>query len=160
MLGVLALSAALAAPAIDLPELFADQLPRVREKTELAILLPQKLPDQFDEYFPTGFGRPNGAGACRSAPCRTAAVRPRASSPSFSARKGGRPFGRRRLTLANGRKGRFEPLSCGASCSPPSISWRERGATFSIQANVSVEGVSDRRLFKRMANSAIRNGPR
>jgi hypothetical protein len=156
---LLALAAALAAPALDLPDLFADQLPRVRDKTELAILLPQKLPDQFTEYHPSGFGRRNSWGlqigavpGCGGATACFVA--------SFSARKGGTPFGRRKLTLANGRKGRFQPLSCGASCSPPSISWRERGATFSIQANVSVKGVPDRRLFRRMANSAIRNGPR
>jgi hypothetical protein len=45
-------------------------------------------------------------------------------------------------------------LTCGASCSPPSIEWRERGATFSIQAKVR-----GRRLVE-MANSAIRNGAR
>jgi len=50
-------------------------------------------------------------------------------------------------------------LSCGASCSPPTIEWRERGATFSIQANVGTRK-TQRRVFKRMANSAIRNGPR
>lgn len=159
MLRMIALSAALAAPAIDLPELFADQLPRVKQRTAVAILLPQRLPDGFDEYFPTGFGRerrwglqigavPNcgGATACFVA--------------SFSGREGGTPFGNRKVALANGRKGRFQPLSCGASCSPPSISWRERGATYAIQANVAVEGVRDRKVLKRMANSAIRNGPR
>ena len=159
MLALLAVTAALAAPTIDLPDLFADQLPRVRDKTEVAILLPQKLPDQFDEYHPTGFGRRNGwglqIGAVPNCGGATACF-----VASFSARKGGRPFGRRRLTLANDRKGRFQPLSCGASCSPPSISWRERGATYSIQANVSAEGVGDRRIFRRMANSAIRRGPR
>jgi len=159
MLRILALSAAFAAPAIDLPELFADQLPRVKEKTGVAILLPQTFPDEFDDYFPTGVGRakswglqigavPNcgGATACFVA--------------SFSGREGGTPFGRRKLNLAGGRTGRFQPLSCGASCSPPSISWRERGATYSIQANVAVQGVRDRKVLKRMANSAIRNGPR
>ena len=31
----------------------------------------------------------------------------------FSATKGGTPYGPRKATLANGRKGRYNPLSCG-----------------------------------------------
>ena len=154
MLHILALSAALAGPTIDLPDLFADQLPRVKERTTVPLLLPQRMPDEFDEYFPTGSGRTNrwsleigaesdcgGATACFVA--------------DFSAREGGTPFGRRKVDLARGRHGRFQPLSCGGSCSPPSISWRERGATYDIQAKVA-----GRRALVRMANSAIRHGPR
>jgi hypothetical protein len=48
-------------------------------------------------------------------------------------------------------------LSCGASCSPPSIEWRERGATYRIQAKVLG---SERRAPAKLANSAIRRGPR
>jgi hypothetical protein len=79
---------------------------------------------------------------------------------SFQAHRGGaRPFGARRVRLARGRTGRFTPLSCGASCAPPRIEWRERGATYSIQANVGTRR-TERRILVRMANSAIRNGPR
>ena len=78
---------------------------------------------------------------------------------SFSGRQGGKPFGQHRVNLARGRVGRFKPLSCGGSCSPPSIEWKERGATYSIQAKVGNKD-TERRVFKRMANSAIRNGPR
>jgi hypothetical protein len=65
------------------------------------------------------------------------------------------PFGRTAVRLANGRRGRFTPLSCGASCSPPQIQWRERGATYAIQADVGTP-----RTLVRMANEAIRSGPR
>ena len=73
---------------------------------------------------------------------------------SFSARERGRPFGPRRVELARGRVGRFKPLTCGASCAPPTIEWRERGATYRIEAKFRGRQVI------RMANSAIRNGPR
>ena len=63
------------------------------------------------------------------------------------------------MTLIRGRKGRFQPLSCGGSCSPPSISWKERGVTYTIQAKVVGEQ-SDRQLLRKMANEAIRRGPR
>jgi hypothetical protein len=154
MLRILVLSAALAGPTVDLPQLFADELERIGPKTDVPILLPQSMPDDFEEYFPTGFGRerhwglelgaaPNcgGATACFVA--------------SFQGRRRGKPFGRKTLALARGRVGHFRPLSCGASCSPPSIEWRERGATYSIQAKVP-----GRRALVRMANSAIRHGPR
>ena len=154
MLRILALAAALAGPTVDLPDLFADQLQRIDPKTDVPILLPQSMRDDFDEYFPTGFGRerrwglqigaaPNcgGATACFVA--------------SFQGSRRGRPFGRTTLALARGRVGHFRPLSCGASCSPPAIAWRERGATYSIQAKVP-----GRTALVRMANSAIRHGPR
>jgi hypothetical protein len=154
MLRILALAAAFAGPTIDLPDLFAEQLPRVKEKTTVPVLLPQRMPDLFDEYFPTGSARERrwdlDIGAAPNCGGSTACF-----VADINARKGGTPFGRRKVELARGRHGRFQPLSCGASCSPPSISWRERGATYDIQAKVG-----GRRALIRMANSAIRHGPR
>ena len=158
MLRILALSAALAAPTVDLPELFADELPRIKARTSVPVLLPQTMPDEFDRYFPSGFGRERRwglqLGAVKGCGGATACF-----IATFSGRKGGTPFGHRRVQLARGRVGRFKPLSCGASCSPPSIEWKERGATFSIQAKVGTQD-TERRILTRMANSAIRNGLR
>jgi hypothetical protein len=153
MLRILALSAALAAPTIDVPELFADQLPKLKERSAVPILLPQRMPDRFDDHFPTGFGKPRRwglqVGAVEDCGGATACF-----IASFSAREGGTPFGPRKVDLARGRTGRFKPLTCGASCSPPSIEWRQRGATYRIQAKFR-----GRKVIQ-MANSAIRNGPR
>jgi hypothetical protein len=158
MLRILALTAALAAPTVDVPKLFEGELDRIAPKTDVPILLPQRMPDEFEEYHPTGFGRWRSwglqLGAAEGCGGATACF-----IASFSAREGGRPSGARRVDLARGRVGRFKPMSCGASCSPPAISWKERGATYSIQAKVGTEA-TEVRVFKRMANSAIRNGPR
>jgi hypothetical protein len=159
MLRILALSAALAAaPSVDLPALFADELPRVKDRTSVPVLLPQTMPDEFDAYFPTGFGRERRwglqLGAVKGCGGATACF-----IATFSGREGGTPLGQRRVKLARGRVGRFKPLSCGASCSPPAIAWKERGATYSIQAKVAT-AATELRVFRRMANSAIRNGPR
>jgi hypothetical protein len=156
VLPVVALSAALAAPTIELPEVFAEELERIRPGTDVPILLPQRMPDRFEEYFPTGYGRKRGwglqlgavAGCGGATACFIA---------TFNARSGGTPSGPRRVRLARGRVGRYKPLTCGASCSPPSIQWKERGATYAIQAKV---GRPSRRILIRMANSAIRSGPR
>jgi hypothetical protein len=159
MLRILALSAAFAAPAVNLPDLFAEQIPKVKDRSEIPVLLPETMPDQFDEYFPSVSARTKrwdlDVGAAPDCGSATACF-----VAAFTGRRGGQPFGKRAVDLAEGRSGRFQPLSCGASCSPPSISWRERGATFSIQAKVAVRGKSDRQVLKRLANSAIRNGPR
>lgn len=158
MLATLAILAALAGPTVDLPELFSEQLPRVSARSDVPVLLPQTMPDEFEEYHPTGFGRTRQWGLqLGAAPgCGGATA---CFIATFSGREGGKPVGPQPVRLAEGRKGRFKPLTCGASCSPPSIEWKERGATFRIQAKVRTEA-TERRILKRMASSAIRRGPR
>jgi hypothetical protein len=158
MLAALALVVSFAIPPADLNALFADTLPQVKAKTALPILLPDALPGVSEKLFPSGSGaRREYSFALAGAPdCGGATA---CFVAEFSARKGGRPFGRGRATLARGRDGRFQPLSCGASCSPPSISWRERGATYTIQARVG-DKRTERRILVKMANEAIRHGPR
>jgi hypothetical protein len=142
----------------DLNALFAHHLPRVEARTRIAVLLPDTMPTEIDPLYATHFatrrtysldlgGAPDcgGANACFEA--------------EFTGEKGGTPFGMKTVTLAKGRHGRFKPLTCGASCSPPSISWSERGATYTIQANVGNKH-TERRILVKMANQAIRRGPR
>jgi hypothetical protein len=142
----------------DLNALFAGALPRVTAKTQLAVLLPDTMPTEIDPLYPDSFATRrtyfldlSGMPDCGQA---TACF-----EAEFSGVKGGTPFGFKRVTLARGRHGRFKPLTCGASCSPPSISWKERGATYSIQANVGNKR-TERRILVKMANEAIRRGPR
>ena len=73
---------------------------------------------------------------------------------TFSAMKGIDVYGDRKVTLAKGRKGRYTPLSCGGSCSPPSVVWKERGVVYEISTDAT------RAQLVKMANSAIRKGPR
>jgi hypothetical protein len=141
-----------------LPGALTNTVPEVKQQTPLPILLPNNFYSDFDPVYPYGGGDKksydigvaaapdcNGANACFAA--------------SFSAVTGGKPYGRGKVTLTKGRHGRYQPLGCGASCSPPSISWKERGVTYTIQAKV-VGKQSDRALLVKMANEAIRQGPR
>jgi hypothetical protein len=154
---MLALLAVLAATHnVDLPKTFARTLPQVKAHTSVPVLLPQRLPTDFRRVFPSG------AGHRRSWSLALGAIRHCGGADAcfvadFEGRRGGRPFGRIKVKLARGRTGWFTPLGCGASCAPPSISWHERRATFSIQANLPGH---DRRRLVAMANSAIRHGPR
>ena len=75
---------------------------------------------------------------------------------SFTAKEG-EPLGfKANVTLARGIRGAYKPLSCGASCSPPSIIWIQGGVRYEIQA----KALGGRRAFVQMANSAIRAGAR
>jgi hypothetical protein len=151
------LAAAFAAIAL-LPGLLTDTVKQVDPQTPIPILLPDNFYSDVDPVYPSGTGDRKGysIGLAGAPDCGGATA---CFAADFSAQKGGTPFGRGKVTLAKGRHGRYQPLGCGASCSPPSISWKERGVTYSIQAKVVGAG-SDRQLLVKMANEAIRRGPR
>jgi hypothetical protein len=142
----------------DLNALFAHALPKVKARTQIAVLLPDTMPTEarhlFPEHWQTKTSYTLSLGAVRHCGEATACF-----EADFMGQKGGTPFGSKAVKLARGRHGRFKPLSCGASCSPPAVSWRERGATYTIQANVGT-GKTERRILVAMANEAIRRGPR
>lgn len=147
------LAPAASAREIDVPQRFATQLERARTQTTVPILLPQTMRSDFRRFFAEGratadawrFDLAAAAGCNQATACFIA---------EFKGVDGGKPSGRRTIRLNRGRTGYYQPLSCGASCSPPSIEWRERHTRYSIQAKVG------KRELVRMANSAIRNGPR
>jgi hypothetical protein len=144
---------AAAARTIDVPQRFATQLTRAHAQTAVPILLPQKMNADFRRFFAEGRATADAwrfdLGAVRRCNQATACF-----IAEFKGVRDGRPSGRRTIRLDRGRTGYFTRGACGASCSPPSIEWRERHTRYSIQAKVP------KRELIRMANSAIRNGPR
>jgi hypothetical protein len=56
-------------------------------------------------------------------------------------------------------RGVYRPLSCGASCSPPSIAWVQRGARYDMQVRVDATKSRERAAMVALANSAIRSKP-
>jgi hypothetical protein len=60
------------------------------------------------------------------------------------------------VKLALGMKGYYKAGSCGASCSPPSIAWIQKGVRYEIQA----KALGGKQAFVAMANSAINAGNR
>jgi hypothetical protein len=61
---------------------------------------------------------------------------------------------RQHVSLAKGIEGRFRASSCGASCSPATIEWREFGSRYEIQY------MGGRSAMIALADSAIAAGPR
>jgi hypothetical protein len=155
---LLVMAAPAAAKTYDVPAELADVLPGVAAKTRVPVLLPDRMPYEDTRLYASGSGR-------RRAWSLSLAAAPDCGGATacfvaeFSARKGARPYGARKVRLRGGRTGWFQPLSCGASCAPPSISWRQHGAAYVIQANVGTKS-TERRILVRMANQAIRAGAR
>jgi hypothetical protein len=141
-----------------LPGLLTSTVTDVKQQTPLPILAPDNFYSDFDDLYPYGAGseKEYSLGVSAAPDCGGANA---CFAADFRAEKGGKPFGRGKVTLTKGRHGRYQPLSCGGSCSPPSISWKERGATYTLQAKV-VGKKTDRQLLVKMANEAIRKGPR
>ena len=161
---VLAVAALLLVPAaapaktIDLPDLFANVLPRVKAKTTVPVLLPQRYVSDAKKHFPSGSATKKrytlSIGAIRHCGGATACF-----IADFAAKRGAKPSLLRKVKLAGGRTGYFRPLTCGASCSPPMLEWRQGGVLYWIQAHAGTARQEKRRL-RRLANSAIRHGPR
>jgi hypothetical protein len=157
-LATVALAAAAPTQDVDVPAALADQVAAVKARSDVPVRLPAKMTVEKGDLFPSGTAHRNswalgldaapdcgGANACFVA--------------SFTAQRGGRPFGLKRVRLRGGRVGRFTPLGCGASCSPPQIQWKQGSTIYTIQARVGNQQ-TERRLLIRMANSAIFHGPR
>src|SRR3954471_10310991 len=112
MLAPLLAALALAGPPADLNTLFADTLPEIKAKTSIPILLPDSLPSDFDALYPSGSGsrREYSFGLAAAPDCGGANA---CFVADFSARKGGKPFGRGKVTVAGGRHGGVQALCWG-----------------------------------------------
>jgi hypothetical protein len=157
--------AAVAAPAAgareyDVAAALGEHVARVAARTDVPVRLPARLSlDHGGRVYASGAtGRGAwvlalaGAPRCGANACFLA---------SFTGERGGRLAFRRRVPLARGIVGAYKPLTCGASCSPPEIRWRQGGALYGIQAKVGVAGPG-RQLaaLVRAANAAIVAAPR
>ena len=148
-----------AAQSVDVPSVLNPVLPQARS-AGIAVLLPSRINLDYrsgGRLYSDGSGSKkrgdyelelSGAKGCGGSDACFLA--------GFTGEKG-RPLGyRTNVSLAHGLRGYFKPLSCGGSCSPPSIQWIEKGVRYEIQANA----LGGKRAFVAMANSAISSGNR
>jgi hypothetical protein len=144
---------------VNVPAKFAKLLPKVKQKSGLAVRLPSKIhvfvkPSRTfadasstkKSYFLEldAAKSCNGANACFLA--------------SFAAKRGGTPAFKRTVSLTHGITGYFKPVTCGGSCSPAFIQWKEGGVLYEIE-NKGV-GKNEKSSMVKLANSAIRGGDR
>jgi hypothetical protein len=144
---------------VDLPHKFRKHIPKVKEKSGLPVLLPQKLytGDPPSKSYPASIVNESSysleldaARGCHFANACFIA--------SFDAERGGKFSFKRKVKLTHGLVGRWQPIQCGASCAPAFIQWKEFGVLFTIENKRPGNHV--KRWMQKLANSAIRNGPR
>ena len=143
----------------DLLKVFAKQLPAVKKKTVVPILLPAAL--QFAAKVPklyaTGAGSKNawalvlsGAPNCGGADACFLA--------SFEGRRGGKLPGKSNLKLAGGQLAYFKDITCGASCSPATLWFVDKGVLYTWQHKDAPRNTKS--VLARLAAQAIKAGPR
>lgn len=155
-----ALPAAASAKRYDIPAVMGDKLAALVEETPIGVLLPESMPFDYDgklyasvdarekgwEVVLAGDPSCNGANACTLA--------------WISAQKGAKRSNRVKVRLTGGRNGWYRALSCGGSCSPPSIEFTRAGVLYEIQGKVYEKRRGDKATLIAAANSALRAGLR
>jgi len=156
----------LAVPAIaattqnaDVLKALARQLPAVKKKTTVAVILPASLPfaASVPKLYATGGGSRNawrleldGAPECGGANACFLA--------SFEAKRGGKLPGRSNVKLAGGQPALYKGITCGASCSPATLWFVYRGVLYTWQHKDPP--ANTRAVLGRLAAQAIAAGPR
>ena len=144
---------------VNLPHKFRKHISKVKAKSGLPVLLPERMwvIVKPSRTYPASAATENsytleldaargcnGANACFLA--------------EFIGTRGGQFSFKRKVKLTHGIVGRWQPVQCGASCAPAFIQWKEFGVLYEIQ-NKAV-GKHEKRWMVKLANSAIRHGPR
>jgi hypothetical protein len=144
---------------VNVPKKFSALIPKVKKKSGLAVRLPSKIHVfvKPSKTFADGsstkksyFLELDAAKSCHGANACFLA--------SFSGTRGGTPAFKRTVSLRGGITGYFKPVTCGASCSPAFIQWKEGGVLYEIE-NKGV-GKNEKKSMVALANSAIRGGDR
>ena len=160
-----ALVVAVAVPAlaasgnVNVPAKFSKLIPKVTKKSQLLIRLPSSIHVfvKPSKTFADGSATRNSyfleldaAKGCHGATACFIA--------SFSGKRNGTPAFKKTVSLVNGITGYFKPVTCGGSCSPAFIQWKENGVLYEIE-NKGV-GKNEQKSMVKLANSAIRGGDR
>lgn len=143
---------------------FRALLPKLKGDTKVAVLLPGELPPALAKQtiYASGGGDANGYEIKLSS-------RPDCGANScfiglLEARRGEQPSFKREVRLAGGVTGRYQPLTCGGSCSPPVVEWVSEGVLYRVQLDVQwrtkLSPEEEERLMIAVADSAIKAGAR
>ncbi len=143
-------------------ELFRSTLSKLKQTTNLPILLPSKLPSalrlKMHIEVVDASGEANRYYVFLLSPCRC-------SANAFDAENGGKlelaelPSAKAVL-LAKGITGYFKPSTCGGSCSTVQLEWQYRGVLYRTEFQPGRDAGEDEVNLLTMANSAIAAGPR
>lgn len=156
----------LAKPATALPAALASVLSEVKSKSRVRLLLPSELPQGIAEakygivdrasedeyaislYYELGMGDAGFAASFG------ANIHPNYGPKDIP--------NVREVKLSRGMIGYFRPVSCGGSCAPANIWWKDDQILYHVQLKLSPEVPEgdQQRMIIAVANSAILAGPR
>ena len=142
---------------VNVPAKFKSLLPNVKKKSGLAVRLPSKI----HVFVKPSKAFADGSATKKSYFLELDAVRDCHGAnacflASFSGQRGGKPQFKKTVALAHGITGYFKPITCGASCSPAFMQWKEGKVLYEIEN----KGVGKKSEMVKLANSAIRGGNR
>jgi hypothetical protein len=144
---------------VDVPHKFRKHIPKVKERSGLPVLLPEKLYTGVrpSKVFPESSSK-EGTYFLALSHVRNCHFANACFIASFDAQRGGKFSFKRKVKLTHGIHGRWNPIQCGASCAPAFIQWKQFGVLYTIEDKAV--GKHQTRWMQKIANSAIRNGPR
>jgi hypothetical protein len=155
-------------PSPNLPSTLAAKMAEVettvRSRTAVAMLMPDWLPEDVLEEAPFYLSQDSATDHysivlgltpdCHANVC---------SAGSISAERGGAPYPEEfsdTVPLIQDIQGYFQPMTCGASCSPPVIGWAYEGAFYRIYLKMDGSEETVRARMIDVANSAIAHDAR
>jgi hypothetical protein len=140
---------------------FATVLGELKQRTQIAILLPAHLPPLL------------GRGVFASAEAAATTYKIRLESEPdcnqaevcfvgvLSAQKGGAFSFPDAVQIDKVVQGRFQPAVCSGTCAPPAIEWKLNGVLYTAQLNLKARGDREQRAaLVQLAESATRSGAR
>jgi hypothetical protein len=149
-----------------LPDILVSALAEVEANTRVPVLLPTELPKPFGHakhaivekvsageyavslYYELDAGEAGFAASFEAT-----------NNPLYSPRELGNV---RELKLANGITGFFRPVSCGGSCAPANLWWKQGAVLYQLQLKLpsTLREKNQQAVITAVANSAILAGPR
>jgi hypothetical protein len=147
-----------ASTTVDVPAKFKTLIPKVEKKSGISVRLPSTIKSYvkrtYADSFATGKTYTLDLGAAKSCHGANACF-----IAEFNGTRGGKPAFKRTVSLAGGVTGYFKPVTCGASCSPSFIQWKEGRVLYEIEYKGAPEK-KQKSTMVALANSAIRGGDR
>lgn len=152
------LPATVSARQYELPAKAAPTIAKIKRHSSVPVLLPSRLHLDYDRsaLFVTGGGSTRGWDLELAATSRCGGANACFLASLIAERGVALGTDGTAVTIAPGVSGRYRALSCGASCSPPSIAFVRAGVRYELQAKV----VSGRRDLIAAARSSLAAGPR
>ena len=139
---------------------FTPALEQIQSKTRIPILLPSKLPSAIPESrIKLASGEARKDGYFISLYYSADAI------ASYAAGFGGSTFVLQdrdlpnsvRAALSDGRTGIFRPVSCGGSCAPANLWWKQNGVMYQIQVQLGPDlpEKDQEKILVETANSTV-----